>query len=335
MGIPFVQQWSIAKYLFTQKIKGIKRYPLVLMLEPLFRCNLACDGCGKIQYPEEILNKRLSPEECWKAAEECGAPVISIPGGEPLIHPEIKQIVDGLVARKKFVYLCTNAVMLKQKIDLFKPSPYLTFSIHLDGLEEHHDRAVCKPGVFKKAVEAVQLALGKGFRVTANCTLFNNQPPEDVASFFDYAMKLGVEGITVSPGFSYEKAPNQEKFFRREKTKEYFKSIFALKGKRKWNFNQSPLFLDFLQGKIDYDCTPWGNPTRNVFGWQKPCYLLVNEGYAKSFKELMETTDWSKYGHHVNSKCEDCMVHCGFEPTAVEDTLTSPKKMIRSFLATA
>ena len=335
MGIPFIQQYRIGKYLFEQKIKGVKKYPLVLMLEPLFRCNLACDGCGKIQYPEAILNKRLSPEECFQAVDDCGAPVVSIPGGEPLVHPEIKEIVDGIIERKKFVYLCTNALLLKQKMDLFKPSPYLTFSIHLDGLEEHHDRAVCRPGVFKKVVESIQIALDKGFRVTCNTTLFNNQPPQDVADFFDYVMTLGVEGITVSPGYSYEMAPNQDKFLRREQTKEYFRDIFSLNKNKKWKFNQSPMFIDFLLGKEDYECTPWGNPTRNVFGWQKPCYLLVNEGYANSFKELMEETNWDQYGHHTNEKCQDCMVHCGFEPTAVEDTLASPIKMIRSFLSTA
>lgn len=334
MGIPFIQQYRIGKYLLEQKIKGNKRYPLVLMLEPLFRCNLACDGCGKIQYPNDILNKNLSAQECFDAVDECGAPVVSIPGGEPLLHPEIKEIVEGIIERKKFVYLCTNAIQLKKKMGLFKPSPYLTFSVHLDGLEEHHDRAVCKEGIFKIAVEAIQIALERGYRVTCNTTLFSNQPPQDVAEFFDYVMDLGVEGITVSPGYSYEKAPNQDKFLRREQTKQYFRDIFSHQKDKKWKFNQSPLFLDFLVGKEDYDCTPWGNPTRNVFGWQKPCYLLVNEGYVQSFKELMEETQWDQYGHRVNVKCQDCMVHCGFEPTAVEDTLKSPFKMVRSFLST-
>lgn len=303
------------------------------MLEPLFRCNLACAGCGKIQYPEHILNRRLTPEQCWAAAEECGAPMVSIPGGEPLIHPEIDQIVKGLVERKKYVYLCTNALLLKRKLDLFTPSPYLTFSVHMDGLKEEHDEAVCRDGVYETAVEAIKEAVKRGFRVTTNTTLFEGAKPERVRAFFDEMMRLGVEGMMLSPGYSYEKAPDQEHFLPREKTKKLFADILRNR-KKTWRYNLSPLFLEFLQGKLDFDCTPWGSPCYNIFGWQRPCYLL-QDGYCKTFKELIETTDWSQYGHKSkNPKCSNCMVHCGFEPSAVDYTFSSLKGFVRTVKAT-
>ena len=334
MGVPLIQAVRVGAYILKQKLRGNARYPLVLMLEPLFRCNLACNGCGKIDYPDSILNKRLTPEECFQAADECGAPVVSIPGGEPLLHKEIKEIVEGLIARKKFVYLCTNALLLKKKIDQFTPSPYLTSSVHLDGLKEEHDHAVSQEGVFERAVEAIKEATSRGFRVTVNCTLFNsNAVPDRVAAFFDYVATLGVEGVTVSPGYAYERAPVQDHFLSRRQTKELFRSIFRL-GKangRKWKFNQSSMYLDFLAGNQTYKCTPWGNPTRNVFGWQRPCYL-VGEGYAKSFSELMETTQWDQYGVGKYEKCANCMVHCGFEPTSVVDTVNRPLKALKVFL---
>ncbi|MEM8685782.1 MAG: adenosyl-hopene transferase HpnH [Pseudomonadota bacterium] len=333
MAVPFIQQARVGAYIMKQKLKGNARYPLVLMLEPLFRCNLACPGCGKIDYPAEILNKRLSLEDCLRAVDECGAPIVSIPGGEPLIHKEMKHIVEGIVARKKFVYLCTNALLLKKKLDDYTPSPYLTFSIHLDGLEEEHDKAVNQKGTFKIAVAAIREAVSRGFRVTVNCTLFNNAEPERVAEFFDFVSTLGVESITISPGYAYERAPAQEHFLNRTQTKTIFRDLFRM-GRaegREWQFNQSSLYLDFLAGNQDYECTPWGNPTRNVFGWQKPCYL-VGEGYVKTFKELMESTDWDSYGTGKYEKCADCMVHCGYEPTAVADTVANPFKALKVWL---
>ena len=332
MGIPLIQKYRIAKYVISQKLLGTKHYPVVLMLEPLFRCNLACAGCGKIDHPEEILNKRLTLEECLSAVDECGAPVVSIPGGEPLIHKDIVKIVEGIVARKKFVYLCTNALLLKKRLNDFTPSPYLTFSIHLDGLRERHDASVCQEGVFDKAIEVTKLALERGFRVTANCTVFQGESAEEIAAFMDYCMELGVEGVTISPGYSYQHAPQQEIFLRRNASKQLFREVFKLGKGRRWRFNQSSMFLDFLAGNQSYQCTPWGNPTRNVFGWQKPCYLLVDEGYASSFKELMETTQWVNYGTGRNSKCADCMVHCGYEPTAINDTVARPWKALSVFL---
>lgn len=332
MGVPLIQQYRVGKYILGKKLRREEKYPLVLMLEPLFRCNLACSGCGKIDYPKEILDKRLSYEECMQAIDECGAPVVSIAGGEPLIHKEMKQIVDGYIERKKFVYLCTNAILLKKHIDEYTPSPYLTFSIHLDGNRDRHDASVCQDGVFDKAVDVIKLARDKGFRVTINCTLFQGESAEEVSDFMDMAMELGVEGVTISPGYNYERAPKQDVFLKKEESKQLFRNIFKLGKGKDWRFNQSSLYLDFLAGNQTYQCTPWGNPTRNVFGWQKPCYLLVGEGYASSFQGLMEETEWDNYGTGRNPKCTSCMVHCGYEATAVDDTFTSPLKALKVFL---
>jgi hopanoid biosynthesis associated radical SAM protein HpnH len=326
-----IQKLHVGAYLIRQRLKGNKRYPLVLMLEPLFRCNLACAGCGKIDYPDEILNKRISVADAIGAAEECGAPIVSIAGGEPLLHKEIDQIVRGMVERRRFVYLCTNALLLEKKMHLFEPSPYLCFSIHLDGDRERHDKVVCQDGVYDRAVAAIKAARARGFRVNVNCTLFDGEAPDHVAHFLDTAMAMGVSGITISPGYAYERAPDQQHFLRRSQTKQLFRDIFRRGKGRKWRFNQSALFLDFLAGNQTYHCTPWGNPTRNIFGWQRPCYLL-GEGYARSFKELMEETAWEQYGTGNYEKCADCMVHCGYEATAVNDTLSHPLKAVRAAL---
>ncbi|MDR3443836.1 MULTISPECIES: adenosyl-hopene transferase HpnH [unclassified Dyella] len=331
LGIPLIQQTKIARYIISKKLSGQKRYPLAMMLEPLFQCNLACAGCGKIDHPKEILQKRMSVEDALRAVDECDAPVVSIPGGEPLIHKEMPQIVQGLIAREKFIYLCTNALLLTKHIDEYTPSPYFTWSVHLDGLKERHDQSVCMEGVFDKAVAAIKLALSRGFRVTINCTLFNNEKPEEIAEFFDFAMSLGIEGITVSPGYSYQHAPRQDVFLGRTESKNLFRDVFRVgkERKSKWVFNQSSMFLDFIAGNQSYQCTPWSNPTYNIFGWQRPCYLLVDEGYASSYKELMEDTAWDKYGVGINPKCDNCMAHCGFEGTAVDDTFAHPLKAAR------
>lgn len=333
MAVPLIQQVRVGAYVLKQRLGGAKRYPLVLMLEPLFRCNLACAGCGKIDYPDEILNKRLSVEECLDAVDECGAPVVSIPGGEPLLHKEIKEIVEGIVARKKFVYLCTNALLLEKKLHLFKPSLYLTFSVHLDGDRKTHDKAVCQEGVFDRALRAIRLAAEKGFRVNVNCTLFDGTNAKEMADFFSYVMEnLGVDGITISPGYAYERAPDQEHFLSRQKTRQLFRDIFRHGKGKKWRFSQSSLYLNFLAGNQSYHCTPWGNPTRNIFGWQRPCYLL-GEGYARTWKELMEETAWEKYGTGNYEKCANCMVHCGYEPTAVNDTVSHPLRALKVALS--
>src|SRR5664279_1861944 len=328
LSIPLLQKARIGAYVVRQQLARRKRYPLVLMLEPLFRCNLACAGCGKIDYPEEILNQRLSLEDCLAAVDECGAPVVSIAGGEPLLHKEIDAVVAGIIERRKFVYLCTNALLMKKRMGLFKPSPYFVWSLHLDGDKEMHDRSVCEDGVYDRAVAAIQAAKAAGFRVNINCTLFNDADPERVARFFDSVGAMGVDGITVSPGYAYERAPDQAHFLNRAKTKQLFRDIFRRgRGGKAWSFSQSGLFLDFLAGNQEYQCTPWGNPTRTVFGWQRPCYLL-GEGYTASFKQLMEETNWDSYGTGKYEKCADCMVHCGFEATAVEDAFNHPLRAL-------
>ena len=332
MSVPLIQQARVGSYVVGQRPKGVKRYPLVLMLEPLFRCNLACPGCGKIDYEDDILNRRLSVEDCLQAVDECGAPIVSIPGGEPLLHKDMQAIVEGIVARKKFVYLCTNALLLEKKLENFTPSPYLTFSVHLDGMRVHHDRAVNQPGTFDRAVSAIKAAKAKGFRVNVNCTLFDQMTAAEAAEFFDFCMsELNVEGITVSPGYAYERAPDQENFLNRQKTKQLFRDIFEIGSLKRWRFSQSTMFMDFLAGNQEYHCTPWGNPTRNVFGWQKPCYLLA-EGYTDSFAALMEETDWDTYGTGKYEKCANCMVHCGYEATAVNHTLSHPFKALKVLL---
>jgi hopanoid biosynthesis associated radical SAM protein HpnH len=331
MTIPFFKELKIGAYLLRQKLAGRERYPLVLMLEPLFRCNLACVGCGKIDYPDPILNKRLSVEECLAAVDECGAPMVAIPGGEPLIHKDIGAIVKGIVARKKFVSLCTNALLLEKKLHEFEPSPYLFFSVHLDGLKEHHDRSVCQEGVFDRAVSAIKAAKARGFAVNVNATIFDGHAAEDIAAFLDLAKTLGV-GVSISPGYAYERAPDQAHFLSRRKTKDLFRRVFALGRGKGWKFMHSGLFLDFLAGNQSFHCTPWGMPTRNIFGWQKPCYLL-GEGYAKTFTELMETTDWDAYGTGRYEKCANCMAHCGYEPTAATAALSHPLRAIKIALA--
>lgn len=333
MAIPLLQQYRVGRYILGKKLRRERRYPLVLMLEPLFQCNLACAGCGKIDHPKEVLQQRMSVADALAAVDECGAPMVSIPGGEPLIHKDMPAIVDGIVARKKFVYLCTNALLLKKKLDDYTPSPYLTFSVHLDGNREVHDESVCQEGVFDKAVEAIRLARERGFRVNVNCTLFQGTDPRETADFFDYVTDLGIDGITVSPGYSYDHAPRQDVFLPRSQSKQLFRDIFSEEKGRgsRWPISQSGLFKDFLAGNQSYQCTPWSNPTYNVFGWQRPCYLLVDEGYADSFKALMEETDWESYGTGRNPKCDNCMAHCGYEGSAVDDTFAHPLKALKAW----
>jgi hopanoid biosynthesis associated radical SAM protein HpnH len=332
MSIPFTQAYTVASYVLGQKLRRRKRYPLVLMLEPLFRCNLACGGCGKIQYPADILKKQLPPEQCFAAAEECGAPIVSLPGGEPLLHAQIDAIVRGLVARGKYVYLCTNGLLLEEKLDRFTPSRRLTFSVHVDGLREEHDAAVDHAGGYDLALRAIRAAKARGFRVTTNTTLFDNADAGRVRAFFDEMMAAGVDALTLSPGYRYEKAPDQQHFLDRTRTRALFRKILADR-KTHWRFAQSPLFLEFLTGRRHYTCTPWGMPTYNVFGWQKPCYLL-GDGYAPTFAALMETTEWNRYGAESgNPKCADCMVHSGYEASAVDDTFASVQGLLATIRA--
>jgi hopanoid biosynthesis associated radical SAM protein HpnH len=327
VAVPLIQQIRVGAYLMKQVIMGRKRYPLVLMLEPLLKCNLACAGCGKIDYPDPILAQRISYEDCMKAVDECGAPVVVIAGGEPLLHKEIDKIVEGIMARKKFAIVCTNALLLEKRMHLFKPSPYFNWSIHLDGDRDEHDHAVSQEGVYDRAVAAIKKAKDAGFRVNINCTLFDNAVPEKVATFFDKTMAMGIDTITLSPGYAYERAPDQQHFLNRTRTKTLFRDIFRLGKGKGWKFSQSTMFLDFLAGNQSFHCTPWGNPTYTVFGWQRPCYLL-GEGYAKTFKELMDGTDWDRYGTGNYEKCANCMVHSGYEATAVHEIVTKPWKAV-------
>ena len=318
MAVPISQALTVAKYSISNTLKGKKRYPLVMMLEPLFQCNLACSGCGKIQEPPEVLRMRMPKEKAWAAIEECGAPMVSIAGGEPLLHPEMPEMVEGFVKRKKFVYMCSNAQIMMGKIDLFKPSKYFSLGIHLDGTREMHDSNVNRKGAYDTAVKAIKEAVKRGFRVTTNTTIFNNADPETVRGFFDDVMALGVEGMMISPGFPYEKAPNQEMFLERQKTVELFRKILSNPHKN-WVFNHSPGFLAFLKGEQEYDCTPWGTPCYSIKGWQKPCYL-INDGYCETFAELMAEIDKYDLGHRGSRpECKDCMLHSGYEASAVRD----------------
>jgi hopanoid biosynthesis associated radical SAM protein HpnH len=332
MSVPMKQQMRLAWYLAKMRMKKVEKFPLVLELEPLYACNLACAGCGKIQYPAHILKQRMSVEQAVAAVEECGAPVVSIAGGEPLIHPEIHLIAKELVRRKKFVYLCTNAILMQKKFDLFEPSPYFAWAVHVDGLREDHDRSVCEEGVFDVAVDAIREAKRRGFRVTTNSTFFTTHTPKSIRDALDFLNdELKVDGMMISPAYAYWKAPDQDHFPGPDETRELFKGVFEGGTRKKWRLNHSPLYLDFLEGKVDYECTPWGIPCYSIFGWQRPCYLQA-DGYTKTYTELVETTDWSKYGRQSgNVQCKNCMAHCGYEPTAVLATTRSLKESLRAF----
>jgi hopanoid biosynthesis associated radical SAM protein HpnH len=332
MAVPMRQGLTVAKHVFTNRyLKRNDKFALVLQLEPLYQCNLACAGCGKIQHPDHILQKRLTVDECLQAVEECGAPMVSIAGGEPLVHKEIHIIARELVKRKKYVYLCTNALLLEKKIDLFEPSPFFAWSIHIDGLRERHDQSVCRDGVFDKAVAAIKLAKQRGFRVTTNSTFFGPDTAESIKSLLDYLNDdLQVDNMEIAPGFAYEKAPDQENFLGVQRTRQIFRDAFADGGRKRWRLNHTPLYLDFLEGKVDFQCTAWGIPSYGVYGWQRPCYLMSDAPYAKTYKELIDETDWSKYGRGRHPKCENCMAHCGYEPTTVVATMTSLRQAVRA-----
>jgi hopanoid biosynthesis associated radical SAM protein HpnH len=333
MAIPLRQSARVATYLLSQKLRGREKFPLLVELEPLFQCNLACAGCGKIQHPEHVLRRRMPVEQAVAAVEECGAPMVSIAGGEPLIHPEIDEIVRQLVARKKFVYLCTNALLMERKLHKFKPSPYFAWAVHIDGLRERHDQSVCREGVFDKAVAAIKAAKAAGFRVTTNTTFFTHDSPQTVRSVLDFLNdELKVDQMMISPAYAYEKAPDQEHFLGVRQTRALFRAAFADGRRKRWRLNHSPLFLDFLEGKVDFDCTPWGIPSYSLFGWQRPCYLMA-DGYAKTYRELIETTDWDRYGRGRDPRCENCMAHCGYEPTAMLATTRSLRQSLRALLS--
>jgi hopanoid biosynthesis associated radical SAM protein HpnH len=333
MSVPLRQSVRTATYLARQRLAGREKFPLLVELEPLYQCNLACAGCGKIQHPDHVLRRRMPVEQALEAIEESGAPMVSIAGGEPLIHPEIDQITGELVHRKRFVYLCTNAIMMERKLDLFEPSPYFAWAVHLDGLRERHDQSVCREGVFDKAVSAIRAAKERGFRVTTNTTFFTHDSPDTVRQVLDFINdELEVDQMMISPAYAYEKAPDQDHFLGVKQTHELFQAAFADGRRKRWRLNHTPLFLDFLEGKVDYQCTAWGIPSYSIFGWQRPCYLMA-DGYAETYKELVETTDWEKYGRGRDPRCDNCMAHCGYEPTAVMETTRSFKQSLRAALS--
>jgi hopanoid biosynthesis associated radical SAM protein HpnH len=330
MGIPLNQSVKIGSYLLRQKIARRDKFPLIVELEPLFACNLECNGCGKIQYPTEILRQRLTVDQAVAAIEECGAPMVSIAGGEPLLHPDIDKMTNELLRRGRFVYLCTNALLLERKLDRFKPHKRFSWVVHIDGLRERHDASVSRDGTFDKAVAAVKLAKQRGFKVTTNTTFFNTDTPETVREVLDYLNDdLAVDQMMISPGYAYEKAPDQVHFLNTRSSHGLFAQAFADGRRKKWRLNHSPLFLDFLEGKVEFDCTPWGIPSYSVFGWQRPCYLMA-DGYAATYKELIETTDWDRYGRGRDPRCANCMAHCGYEPSAVLATTSSLRQSIRA-----
>ncbi|MBE1490085.1 adenosyl-hopene transferase HpnH [Plantactinospora soyae] len=333
MGMPLRQSIRVGRYLLEQKLRRRTHFPLLVELEPLFACNLACAGCGKIQHPADVLKRRMPVEQALAAIEECGAPMVSIAGGEPLMHPDIDKLVAELVRRRKYVFLCTNAALLRKKLHKFTPSRYFSFAVHIDGLRERHDASVCKDGVFDEAVEAVREAKRKGFRVTSNTTFFSTDTPQTVIEVLDYLNDdLGVDQMMLSPAYAYDKAPDQEHFLGVTETRAMFKKAFAEGRRKKWRLNHSPLFLDFLEGRIDFKCTAWAIPSYSLFGWQRPCYLL-GDGYAQSYKELVETTEWSAYGRGKDPRCANCMAHCGYEPTAVLATMSSLRESLRAVRA--
>jgi hopanoid biosynthesis associated radical SAM protein HpnH len=324
------QTARITRYLFAQKLRRREKFPLLVELEPLFQCNLACAGCGKIQHPGHVLRRRMPVQQAVSAIEESGAPMVSIAGGEPLIHPEIDQIVRELTKRKKYVYLCTNALLMQRKLHLFEPGRYFAWTVHLDGLRERHDASVCREGVFEKAVAAVRAAQSQGFRVTTNTTFFTHDSPETVRQVLDYLNDdLRVDEMMISPAYAYDKAPDQEHFLGVQQTRELFAAAFAGGRRKRWRLNHSPLFLDFLEGKVDFGCTAWGIPSYSLYGWQRPCYLM-SDGYARTYRELVETTDWDAYGRGRDPRCANCMAHCGYEPTATLATTRSLKQSLRA-----
>src|SRR5207248_2910628 len=334
MAVPLRQSLRVASYLARQRLARREKFPLLVELEPLYQCNLECAGCGKIQHPDHILKRRMPVDQAVEAIEESGPPMVSIAGGEPLIHPEVHLIAAELVKRKKFVYLCSNALLMKKKLHLFEPSPYFAWAVHIDGMRERHDESVCQEGVFDVAVEAIREAKRRGFRVTTNSTFFTHDTPQSIRDVLDFLNDdLKVDQMMISPAYAYWKAPDQDHFLGVEQTRAVFKEVFADGRRRRWRLNHTPLFLDFLEGKVDFECTPWGIPSYSIFGWQRPCYLQ-GDGYLPTYKELVETTDWSKYGRSSgNEQCANCMAHCGYEPTAVLATMGSLKQSLRAMVS--
>ncbi|GIF52610.1 hopanoid biosynthesis associated radical SAM protein HpnH [Asanoa ferruginea] len=330
MAMPFRQNVRLGRYLLKQKLLRREKFPLLVELEPLFACNLKCAGCGKIEQPAALLKKRMPVEQAVAAIEESGAPMVSIAGGEPLMHKEIDEIVRQLLARNKIVFLCTNALLMPKHLHKFKPHRNFSWMVHVDGLKDRHDLSVNKEGGFEGAIDAIKMAKAAGFRVMTNTTFFSNDSPQNVIGVLDYLNDVvEVDNMQISPAYAYQKAPDQEHWLGVTETRELFAKAFANGRRRKWRLNHSPIFLDFLEGKRDLACTAWGIPSYSLLGWQRPCYLL-DDGYAATYKELIEETDWDAFGRGKDPRCANCMAHCGYEPTAVIATLGSLKESVRA-----
>jgi hopanoid biosynthesis associated radical SAM protein HpnH len=332
MAMPLHLTVKLGSYLLKQKLRGVDKYPLIMELEPLFACNLKCTGCGKIQQPASLLKQRMPVEQAIAAVEECGAPMVSLAGGEPLMHPQIDVITQELLNRRRFVVLCTNALLLPKHMHKFTPHRNFAWMVHIDGLAERHDESVAKAGVFDQAVAAIRAAKEAGFAVYTNTTVFNTDSPQSVIDVLDYLNnELGVDRMQIAPGYAYQKAPDQDRFLGVTETRELFSKAFADGRRKRWRLNHSQLYLDFLEGKRDFACTPWGVPSYSLLGWQRPCYLL-DDGYAKTWKELLETTDWDAFGRGKDPRCDNCMAHCGYEPTAVLATTDSLRESLRALV---
>lgn len=326
MRFPLKQTISIARYISRQKKAKNPRFPLVLMLEPLHACNLTCSGCGRIREYSDTVSKMMPLEDCLKAADDCGAPVVSICGGEPLLYPQIEELVEKLLAQKRVVYLCTNGQLLNKKLDLFKPHPFFNINIHLDGVKKTHDLIVEKDGAYDKAVQGIREALAKGFTVCTNTTIYKQTDVEDTKKFIKELDELGVKGILIAPAYGYEDVDDQSIFLSRTEIIEKFKALRDVcNGKKIWS---TPLYLDFLEGKREFSCTPWGNVTYNIKGWKAPCYLITDKHYD-SYQNFINSVDWNRYGPGRDKRCEHCMVHCGFEATAALETSKSLKSALR------
>jgi hopanoid biosynthesis associated radical SAM protein HpnH len=290
-----------------------KRFPLVLMLEPLHACNLTCTGCGRIREYETTITEMLSLEQCLNAVDECGAPVVSICGGEPMLYPKLPELVSRTIARGKHIYLCTNGMFLRKKLSDYTPHTSFFFNVHLDGLEKTHDICVEKEGVFREAIEGIKAAKAAGFKVCTNTTVYRETDMAEIAELFEYLKPFDLDGHMISPGYAYSAVNDREIFLTREDIHEKFRDIDRIANQ--YTLNSTPVYLDFLKGERDLPCTAWGNPTYNVKGWKGPCYLITDAHY-KTFEELMTKTDWESYGQGNDPRCEHCMVHCGYEPSA-------------------
>jgi hopanoid biosynthesis associated radical SAM protein HpnH len=330
MPMPLRQSIRLGSYLLKQRLLRRDKFALLVELEPLFACNLKCAGCGKIQQPHTLLKQRMPVAQAIAAVEESGAPMVSIAGGEPLMHPQIDEIVRQLLRRRKIVFLCTNAVLMPKHLHKFTPHRDFAWMVHIDGLRERHDASVAKAGVFDQAVAAIRQAQAAGFRVMTNTTFFSTDTPKDVIDVLDFLNEdLRVDHMQISPGYAYEKAPDQDHWLTVDQTRALFAEVFAGNRRRRWRLNHSPVFLDFLEGKRDLACTAWGIPSYSLLGWQRPCYLLA-DGYAPTYRQLLEDTDWDRFGRGKDDRCANCMAHCGYEPTAVIATLGSLRESLRA-----